>query len=516
MNPRIKMLLWWCAVAVMTLTAAMASPLVWRHEGGLATLSEVAYLERIEGTFAAGKAPIEKNELNPLARYLVRLATTEREEAQRLTGITNGVATAVLMLLFLLVVVRFVPWWLALAAGGGWLFAPVVAGQMSAGTPGMVSLLFLLGPSLGLVLALSCGRLWLRLACVAAAGVAAGAGVFAHPLALWVSLSLLLTLFATRPQAGGQEGVLVLPPLGGELLALLGGLLLGFVGFKSLLHLTGGDLLAYLFGFLDGPHPPFAFLGDLYRGGEMGGPPWYASLWLFVVRQPLPVLVLGGVAVGLLISGLRKAPSGLRTAWPFWGATLVITLCACLQGSPVVPAGLGLLVVLTPAWMALVVWGIWQLWGRVPAERRVWLYAGRTLLVLATLALPLGGAAAALRAYPMPGAYANALAMGTRFFVAQGHDPMGELAVPVAVLQDLVDTKQREVVGYPSAKGLQRLVGLLPGEPKLKIREGGPFPVFQVFAPVSPRTELLPSWAEPPESGWAVEVDGWPMFRYWR
>lgn len=516
MSQHTKVVAWWCAVALMVLAAALAPAMLRQTPGGLATLSEVAYLERVEGTYAAGKAPIEKNELSPLSRWLVSQVTAKGEEAQRMTLVLNGAACGLLMLLFLVAVSRWLPWWLTLASGGAWLCAPVVVGQMTMGTPGMVSLLFLLGPAIGLTLALSRGHLWVRLACVGVAGIAAGAGVFAHPLALWVSLSLLLTLFAAfrRKHDGEAGGLLELPPLGGEMLTLLGGLLAGFVVTKMLLRMNGGDLLAYLFGFLEGPHPPFGFLGEMYRGGEMGGPPWYAPAWLFLVRQPLPVVATGLLGAGFLWATARKGDPELSGGWPFWGATLVIAMSASLMGSPVVPAGLNLLVVFSPAWAALAAWGLLQMWTRFSPEARCWWYAGRVVLVLAALGMPIGGCLAALSAHPIPSAYASFLGLGTKYFLAQGNDPVGELAVPKPVLQALVETKQREMVGHPDAKGLSRLVGLLPGEPKLKIREGGPFPLFRVFAPASPRMDLLPAWPDTQDSGWTVDVADWPVYGY--
>ncbi len=502
---------WWAALVLLAAGSAVWC-WQWREQRSLLTSSEISHLERVEGSFHKGKAPQEKNELNPVVRKVLAMAGEGRLAAQEGTDLVNAASLALLVLLFVLLMSLWVPKWVALVAGLAWVVSPQVVGQSLMGTAGLASALFLLGPAMGLGLCLNVkGRLW-KYAGVAIVGVGAGMGILAHPLGIWVGLSLLGTLFMTRSVISKEPGLVSLPAVGSEWLVLLGALLAGFAGAKMLIGMKGADLLAFLFGYLEGPHPPFAFLGEAYRGGQLGGPPWYTVWVLLLIRLPAPLLLAGLAGLVFLGVQIRKGSSGLRDGWPFWGAGLVLLLSATLLGSPVVPAGLNLLVPLTLVWVAMAAWGGWQFWNWLHKDTGVWRLTGQVAMVVLAVAGPASGLLASFTHATLPQAYANYLGLGTQTFLAYGNDPVGEMAIPAEVRRLLAEDKPKEFVVFPGPKTAQRLLSADETTQKLKVREGGALPVLLGISASSPAAEMAQGLFQDKTPSWGVYVQDWPLW----
>ena len=197
------------------------------------------------------------------------------------------------------------------------------------------------------------------------------------------------------------------------------------------------------------------------------------------------------------------------------GVALVLLVASTLTGSPMVPAGLNLLVPLSLSWIALGAWGANQAWTELDQDPKSWRLTGKVLLVVLLCAGPVFGLMASVQQDPMPQAYANALGGGTGAFLEQGNDPLAEMAIPVSIIDRLAEEKSKELVVSPWSKTAQRLLQITESGATLKSREGGPLPLLQVYLPSSPRTELMRGLRLNQTPEWTQEVAGVTLWSYY-
>lgn len=515
MSNRTKRLLWWCAVVVLAL-AAGALAWVWRSTQGLMTTSEAAFIERVAKAAKEGTGGLEKSELNPLIRQVTAwVAGNFPQEISDTVSLFNAASVALLVGLFALLLRRYLPWWLALAGPAVWITLPLSLGQSGLGGAGWSSALFLVGPGMLLTMGMGLDCVWKRSLAAGTVGLLAGVGILAHPLAAWTALCLVLTLFLTRSRDKSQPGLVSLPPFGAELLALLVALAAGFMLVKGLLHANGRGLLAFLFGFLDGPHPAVAVLGSVYRGGEQGGPPWYTTLVSLLFRTPPEWLLLGLLGAFLWVRASHQGRPVPRFAWPFWGSLLVLLGAATLNGSPLIPAGLHLLVPISLGFTFLACWGVDRGWEWVTNQSRLWQRVGQVSLALLLASALIHGLVASFALAPMPQAYANGLVQGPQAFLRSGNDPLAEMAIPNQTLNRLSEEGLNELLVSPSSKAAQRLLQAFEPTRKFKVREGGTLPLLFIYTPSSPRNQLQTRLLEGREAKWAYPVAGvdfWSLY----
>jgi len=430
-------------------------------------------------------ADFSKESLGPLAVRFVRWsAAIGSGDVTLVIRVMESVSLALLGLLLFLFLNRLVSWPWALAGPALWVTHPQVFQRALYSAPDFTRLLFLLGPALLMGLALSCrrssGRVFLCLLC----GLACGLGLFVHHLVLWTSLALLVALFLTHAKTAVRKGEVSLGPLGFEFLAAAAAMGVTFLVCRSLMSVESKQLLGFLFGPFRLFHEPFSVNGTTYREVADGGPPWWTTCYLLLVRTP-PLLVVGALAGA--VAGWRARDRLLLVPLASAGT---IFLVASLSGSPHYFPGENMLAALALPPVLLSCLALFRGFGSASresgADRRRGLHgmkraAGGALLVL--LALGHHGFVNASH-WPHQAAYANLLGGGTHGFLARGNDLFVEPTMDreAAALMISKAGPSGKVVVVPWGRRAQSVVDRhlhQLDEGRVQARDGGPYPTYE-------------------------------------
>ena len=373
-----------------------------------------------EKATGGAKAPFSQKELSPLSTTLTAaLAKAGNGNVARAHRLLEAASFGLLLLLLFSVAAALMPWYFALSAPLLFALHPQVVQPMAETTPSVTATLFLLGPS-----ALLMWAAWSRgrgrgMLCVLG-GLAAGVGIFAHHLGLYMAVTALMGLAVSGKRKRSVPGLVALSPVGLETAAAMVAMVVAFVGAALLFGVKGKALVDYLFGPLSAAHPPLSMLGATYTAGGDGGPPLWGTAVLLLVRTP-PLLLAGALAGGAFVvhnaSTDRLAPLRLG-----FFALAVLFVTSSLSGSPMYLPGISLAPGM--AWFValLFAYGMYSLWrtvrNRLWDEKRV-----EGILFAVLMVLPVFHQVYIAWSHaPYPAAYANVMGGGTADFLAVGND----------------------------------------------------------------------------------------------
>ncbi len=465
------------------------------NRSGLRILESVEERAAAEdGEHSLGKSP------SPFITWMAALFLAGDEpEAVPVVRALDALSLALLAVLLYLFSTLLVGPFSALLAPLLLLLQPQVFQCLAENTAGL-SLTALLAPALLLGLALTRSAPWARIALCALAGLAGGLALFTHHLGLWTTVAATLALFmAGRSRVRG--GQFSLAPLGLELVTVLALFAIAAGSFYKLSSLEGKEVLDFLFGPFKPFHPPFAVAGTVYREVVDGGPPWWTTVYLWLVRTPLSLGVIAAFGVSFALRGRTRFPSLL---WLPLGPLLAILVVTAGAGSPLYSGTLNLLapLALAPALLATLLFAPSR--GQEPGP--TWprfVQPSLAVVVVAHLAL------IAIHHFPHPSAYANFIGGGSGSSLSGRNGLYVQPTLDREAAQELL-SRGKKVVLSPWGNGatpiLKRYAKEL-GLPAPKVRPGGALPALLHAGGSDATGRLLLNYCKGPDVAASLTID---------
>jgi len=369
-----------------------------------------------------------------------------------------------------------------------------------------IAMTLLLAPALVLGVALTRQNALARIILCAMAGLLGGLAMFTHHLGLWTTIAATMAIFpAARPLIPKGHSLLAkghveLAPLGLELAAILLFFLIAALGFYKISFMEGKEVLSYLFGPFKSFHPPFAVAGTIYREVVDGGPPWWTTCYLWLLRTPLSLWLLSGIGLAASLQGRVRLSSML---WLPLGPILAILVVTAGAGSPLYTGSLNLLAPLGLISALLATAAVRSGESRGGPFWVQHLPAGLAVLVVAHLVI------VDARHLPHPSAYANLLGGGSGGALAGGNGLYVEPTIDESAAHELL-ALGRKVVVSPWDRGATPLLSRYArewGMPAPKVRPGGALPALLHAGGSDHAGELLLDYCNGPDVAASLTID---------